>query len=145
MSQRNVKGGISFELRKYAGGRWMLDSVYDDKDLATTEAKSLIEHFRTIPAVRVIAVAEEDGQFREWTVFKQGMTDDQQAVARTIAPRPAAPPAAPSVAQTREMPVVDRPKRRRISGRRYYARLAGGMLIVFGAAMLGIAVLRMIS
>ncbi|HXY99013.1 MAG TPA: hypothetical protein VEI03_03370 [Stellaceae bacterium] len=143
MSQRTVKGSICFELRKYGGGRWTLDSVYDDKELATTEAKSLMERFKAILAVRVVAVAEENGQFREWTVFKQGITDDQQAVLRTPPPRPAPAPA-PPVAKARETPAADRPKRRRMSTRLYYARLAGGMIIVVVVAVLGIAVLRMV-
>lgn len=145
MSERNIKGGISFELQKYGGGRWMLDSVYDDKELATTEAKSLLERFKAIPAVRVVAVAEENGQFREWTVFKQGITDDQQAMLRTLQTRPSTPPAPPSAARGAEMPAVIRPKRQRMSALHYYVRLTGGMIIVFGAAVLGIAVLRMMS
>lgn len=145
MSRRSIRGGICFELQKHVGGRWLLDSVYDDKELATTEAKSLIEHFKSIPAVRVVAVAEENGQFREWTVFKQDIMDDPQPAPRTPQARPAPPPVNPSVAPAQEMPVVDRPKPQRMSTRRYYARLAGGMIIVAAVAVLGIAVLRLIS
>ena len=36
----------TYEIRKYTGGRWMLDSIFDDKDDAVDEAKSLMERSR---------------------------------------------------------------------------------------------------
>lgn len=149
MSQRNVRGSISFELRKYGGGRWTLDSVYDDKELAATEAQSLMERFKAILAVRVVAVAEENGQFREWTVFKQGVMDEPPPAprppSRAAAAPATAPPAPSTVPRTRETTTVERPKKQRMSSRAYYARLAGGMIIVVAAAILGMVALRMMQ
>ena len=67
----------SYEIRKYVGGRWLLDSVFDDKETAVGEAKTLIERSRAIPAIRVVAVTDDENGFREWTVFKQSIVDDE--------------------------------------------------------------------
>ncbi len=67
----------------------MLDSVFDDKAEAIAEAKNLMARTRALAAVRVVAVAEDESGFREWTVYKQTMVDDdnEQANQRAIQSR----------------------------------------------------------
>lgn len=74
----------TFEIRKYTGGRWMLDSIFDDKDDAVDEAKSLMERSRGLTAIRVVAVANDETGFKEWTVYKQSIVDgeNEQATQR---------------------------------------------------------------
>jgi hypothetical protein len=67
----------TFEVRKYSGGRWMLDSIFDDKDDAVDEAKSLMDRSRSLAAIRVVAVTDDETGFREWTVYKQSIVDDE--------------------------------------------------------------------
>ncbi|HEV2546302.1 MAG TPA: hypothetical protein VGU20_03110 [Stellaceae bacterium] len=67
----------SYEIRKYTGGRWMLDSIFDDKDDAVDEAKSLMERSRGLTAIRVVAVANDETGFKEWTVYKQSIVDGE--------------------------------------------------------------------
>ena len=67
----------SYEIRKYVGGRWLLDSVFDDKAAAVDEAKTLMERSRSIPAVRVVAVTDDENGFHERTVFRQSIVDDE--------------------------------------------------------------------
>jgi hypothetical protein len=74
----------TYEIRKYTGGRWMLDSIFDDKDDAVDEAKSLMERSRGLTAIRVVAVANDETGFKEWTVYKQSIVDgeNEQATQR---------------------------------------------------------------
>jgi hypothetical protein len=67
----------TYEIRKYAGGRWMLDSIFDDKDDAVDEAKSLMERTRALTAIRVVAVTNDETGFKEWTVYKQSIVDNE--------------------------------------------------------------------
>src|ERR1700745_2527401 len=67
----------TYEIRKYTGGRWMLDSIFDDKDDAVDEAKSLMERSRALTAIRVVAVANDETGFKEWTVYKQSIVDGE--------------------------------------------------------------------
>jgi hypothetical protein len=67
----------TYEIRKYTGGRWMLDSIFDDKDDAVDEAKSLMERSRGLTAIRVVAVANDETGFKEWTVYKQSIVDGE--------------------------------------------------------------------
>jgi len=86
---------LTFEVRKYIGGRWLLDTVFDDKSVAISEAKTLMERNSSLPGVRVVAVAEEElGSFREWTVYRQMIVDDEQALQRAFQLRHETAPAA---------------------------------------------------
>lgn len=67
---------LSFELRKYVDGRWVLDTIFDDKTEAVAEAKSLMTRSRSLAAVRVMAVQDDESGFKEWTVYKQTMVDE---------------------------------------------------------------------
>ncbi len=77
---------LSFELRKYMEGRWVLDAIFDDKTEAVAEAKSLMTRSRSLAAVRVMAVQDDESGFKEWTVYKQTMVDEsnEQASQRAI-------------------------------------------------------------
>src|SRR5579885_1538355 len=77
---------LSFELRKYVDGRWVLDTIFDDKTEAVAEAKSLMTRSRSLAAVRVMAVQDDESGFKEWTVYKQTMVDEsnEQANQRAI-------------------------------------------------------------
>jgi hypothetical protein len=134
---------VTFELRKYVGGRWLLDSVFDDKAYAIEEAKSLKERFKSIPAVWVVAVTEEHGEFREATVFRQSIVDDEPALSKTVQIRSdtqatAARNTANSGADT------GAPKPRRKSAWAYYAQIALGMVVVLAVAILGFAALALL-
>jgi ferric-dicitrate binding protein FerR (iron transport regulator) len=106
---------LTFEIRKYVGGRWLLDSVFDDKSVAVAEAKQLMERNTSLPGVRVVAVAEEEaGSFREWTVFRQMIVDDEQALQRAFQLRhEPAPAPAPRRDRDAELPRAPRLPRRR--------------------------------
>jgi hypothetical protein len=74
---------VTFEVRKYAEGRWLIDSIFDDQALAVQEAEFLVNSFKTLMAVRVIAVSEGEGEYREWPIFKY-----ENGKATRSAPRP---------------------------------------------------------
>jgi hypothetical protein len=57
----------AFEIHTYQGGRWKIDSIFDDKGLALFEARRMEESFR-FPSIRV--VEEEFNETRNETVTK---------------------------------------------------------------------------
>jgi hypothetical protein len=137
---------ITFEVRKYAEGRWLIDSIFDDQSLAVQEAEFLVNSFKTLMAVRVVAVSEGEGEYREWPIFKY-----ENGKATRSAPRPeerrikaSAPPANQSRDFEKRGAERAAPRRRSFDWV-YYARLTFGMIVVIGAAILGVALLRSIS
>jgi len=74
----------SYEIQRFAGGRWVLDSVSDDKEVAVTMAKALMEGSRTPTGVRVMSCQyNDDGTFSEFTVFRATPVDEHNAEAQT--------------------------------------------------------------
>ena len=63
---------VSYEVYTLAGGRWLLDSRYDDeaKDVAIDEARALARRDR-IEATKVVQEDYDEGTHvvREWTVY----------------------------------------------------------------------------
>lgn len=139
---------VTFEVRKYAEGRWLIDSIFDDHSLAVQEAEFLVNSFKTLMAVRVIAVSEGEGEYREWPIFKY-----ENGKATRSAPRPeerrikasAATPANQSRDFEKRGSAERAGPRCRSFDWVYYARLTFGMIVVIGVAILGVALLRSIS
>jgi hypothetical protein len=140
--------GVTFEVRKYMEGRWLIDSIFDDQSLAVQEAEFLVNSYKSLLAVRVIAVSEGNGDYREWPIFKY-----ENGKATRSAPKPEerrikAPAAAPAN-QSRDFEKRGAGERaappRRSFDWVYYARLTFGMIVVIGAAIIGVALLRSIS
>ena len=122
----------TYEIRKYSGGRWMLDSIFDDKDDAVDEAKSLMERSRALTAIRVVAVANDETGFKEWTVYKQSIVDgeNEQATQRASQVRrevEAARAQRKADAAPKAKPAA---KKRQRSPWRYYAGMAARALFV---------------
>jgi hypothetical protein len=143
MTRDQLGRAVTFELRKYVGGRWLLDSVFDDKAYAIEEAKSLKERFKSIPAVWVVAVTEEHGEFREATVFRQSIVDEEPALWKTVQSRPDTPAPAPRIPANKGAD-AGAPKPRRRSAWFYYAQIALGMVVVLAVGILGFAALALL-
>jgi hypothetical protein len=125
---------LSFEVRRYTGTRWLLDAVFDDKVLAVAEAKALMARNRALAAVRVMAVTEDADGFREWTIYKQSVIneDEEQALQRVLE-------TSPDDAGAHE---ADAPQRRRFSGWLYYAEMSARVILLLSAGVFLIALLR---
>jgi len=134
---------ISYELHKYAGGRWALDTVFDEKTTAVSQAKELLERSRMVKAIRVMAVQEDDAGYKEWTVYKQSVLDEENQQARE------------RVAQTQREVEEARAKRRadriraralarqqRGSGWGYYAGMALRVALIATAGVFLYALVR---
>ena len=63
-----------YELERYVGGRWVLDSMFDEKDIAVSEAERLIEGRRVL-AVR-ICWSDDSGRPPR-TVFRKSLVDEE--------------------------------------------------------------------
>jgi hypothetical protein len=126
---------LTFEIRKYVGGRWVLDAVFDDKTTAVEEAQSLIERSNALPAVRVVAVSDGADGFREWTVFKQSIVDGENEAAVQVASQ-----ARREVdnARTQRQAPAKRPQKRAPPKRRgwvYYAGMAMRVVAIIGGGI----------
>jgi hypothetical protein len=131
-------GMLCFELRKYVGGKWVLDTIFDDKTEAVAEAKSLMTRSRVLAAVRVVAVSEDDTGFKEWTVFKQTIVDEdnEQATQRAIQQRRET-----QTARTKRDAEASRPKpppERRGPSWLYYVGLMARVVVIIGAGAFAI-------
>jgi hypothetical protein len=63
-----------YELERYVGGQWILDSMFDEKDIAVSEAERLIEGRRVL-AVR-ICWSDDSGRPPR-TVFRKSVVDGE--------------------------------------------------------------------
>jgi hypothetical protein len=146
VTERPSQNGTTFEIRKFVSGRWLLDSVFDDKQYAIAEAKILAERTKAHNAIQVVAVTEDNGQFREWTVFKHQVQADERATGRSTPTKHDAAAGfsnSNGLLQQRDLPTSKPLPRRRAWNWSDYVRLAGGLIVVFGAAVLGFAALKM--
>jgi hypothetical protein len=72
MTEANPATTRSYEIQRFSSGRWMLDSVSDDKDVALSMAKSLMASGRAASGVRVMSVQRnQNGQFSQITIFRR--------------------------------------------------------------------------
>jgi hypothetical protein len=127
---------LSFEVRRYTGSRWLLDAVFDDKALAVAEAKALMARNRALSAVRVMAVAEDEDGFREWTIYKQSVIneDEEQAIQRMME----APVDAPALASGTASAAGPRGAAPWL----YYAEMAARIILLVGAGAFLLALLN---
>ncbi len=67
----------NFEIQRLSGGRWLLDSVSDDKQVAIAMANALMKSGRAPFGVQVMAVQKRpDGQFGEVRIYR--LTPEEQ-------------------------------------------------------------------
>jgi hypothetical protein len=87
----------TYELHRQTGGRWVLDSVADDKDVALAMAKALLTSARPPAEVRIAAVeTRADGAFSDMTIFRATPQQLRLATAKAQQPeRPGTPPRVP--------------------------------------------------
>ncbi len=63
---------LSFEVQSFRDGKWMIDSVYDDKEMAVNTGRNLLES-RHHASVRVVSETydDESGESSSRVVFKE--------------------------------------------------------------------------
>ena len=78
----------TYEIQKFSSGRWILDSVADDKKVAVEMATALMKSGRAPHGVQVMSVQQSsDGQFSQVRIYRATPND----------PAPEAPSKAPKV------------------------------------------------
>jgi hypothetical protein len=79
----------TFEIQRISGGRWMLDTVSDDKQIAINLANALLRSGRAPMGVQVVAVMDAGGgRFKEVQVYRatpQDQPNNDAPPARTAA------------------------------------------------------------
>lgn len=75
-----------YEVHKYLNGRWELAAVFDDRDEAIADAKSMFDVSKYSMGVRVLHVVAREDQnqdvtFAEQTIFRQSTVDEHNAEA----------------------------------------------------------------
>ena len=80
----------TYEIQKFSGGRWVLDSVADDKKVAIEMSAALMKSGRAPGGVQVMSVQRgRDGQFSEVRIHR-AMPNDGAAEKPAAAPAPKA-------------------------------------------------------
>lgn len=70
----------TYEIQRFANGRWLLDSVGDDKKVAVAMANALFKSGRAPMGVQVMAVQRGgDGQFSEMRIYRLTPGEEQSA------------------------------------------------------------------
>ena len=82
----------TYEVQRLSAGRWIVDSVSDEKEMAIMLAKSLANSKRGQGGVRVMSVmATESGKFSEISLWRSGQPEPQREAAPAPKPAPEAP------------------------------------------------------
>jgi len=98
----------TYEVQRHTEGRWLVDSVSDDKDVAIELAKTLMSGRRPPSGVRVMAVMLTDsGTFSEVSVYRSTMLDQGREAAPKPKPKIEAKPA--RAGEQRDFKRSDRP------------------------------------
>jgi hypothetical protein len=99
----------NYEVQRYSGGRWMVDSVSDEKEVAITMAKSLLRSGKATQGVRVTAVqTKPSGEYSQITIYRR-MPGEPEPVETAPQPRPAPKAEAKVEAEKRDFKHVDPP------------------------------------
>jgi len=70
----------TFEIQREVGGRWLLDSIADDRQIAINVANGLLRSGRAPRGVQVVAVQPmASGQFKEVRVYRATPEDQRNA------------------------------------------------------------------
>jgi hypothetical protein len=99
----------TYEIQHYASGRWVVDSVADEKEVAITMAQSMMRGGRASHGVRVMSVqTKATGEYSEVTIYRRMPGD-----AEPTAPAPKAAPVpkadVKAAAEKRDFKHVDPP------------------------------------
>jgi hypothetical protein len=87
----------TYEVQRHAQGRWIVDTVSDDKEMAIECAKNLMAGRRPPSGVRVMSVMLSDtGKFSEISVFRSTMADQGREAAPASRPKVEAKPKTPT-------------------------------------------------
>lgn len=99
----------NYEVQRHANGRWLLDSVADEKEVAIAMAKSLLQSGKASQGVRVMAVQiKPGGEFSQITIFRRA--PGEANVEPATPPKPAAKTAPQAETEKRDFKHVDPPK-----------------------------------
>jgi hypothetical protein len=85
----------TYEVQRFSFGRWTVDTLSDDKDVAIELAKSIMSGRRPPSGVRVMAVElRDDGKFSEISVYRSTMIDQARSEPLPGKPKAASDPKA---------------------------------------------------
>jgi hypothetical protein len=99
----------NYEIQRYSGGRWVVDSVADEKDVAISMAQSLLKNGKGAHGVRVMAVqTKPSGEFAQITIFRR-VPGEAEAAPAAPAPKPAPKAEVKPETEKRDFKHVDPP------------------------------------
>ncbi len=133
----------AFEIHTFRGGKWKIDSVFDDRDLAMFEAKRMDSSNR-FPGVRVVEEIFDEVQSKTMTktIFRgsSGAEAVVAAPAATGRAKPAAKGATRAAARARGARGKVRARRppKKKSGSLGPLMIFGAVVAIGGAAMYGL-------
>jgi hypothetical protein len=124
---------LTYEVQRYAQGRWVVDTVVNDKDCAIELAKEMMNGRRPPAGVRVMAVElKETGKFSEVSVYRSTMADPGRDEAQTVRPKIEA--TARTNTETRDFKHDGRPQPPAKERRSGFKNLIRSLQLAFGLA-----------
>ena len=101
----------TYEIQKFSGGRWVLDSVADDKKVAIDMATALAKSGRASGGVQVMSVQRgRDGQFSEVRIHRAMPNEPTPEKPAVPAPKPEAKVEVKKAAEVGDFKHSDRPR-----------------------------------
>jgi hypothetical protein len=129
----------TFEIHRKSGGRWIVDSIADDKQIAIRMANALLKTGRAHGGVKVMAVTQgPDGEFRESQIY-QATPESQASVASSQAPPPSAPKAKIRIERAKPDPVSTAAARRGTAKKKARGSIAWPVWVCIAAVGLVVA------
>lgn len=123
----------TYEVQRHTQGRWTVDTVSDDKEVAIELAKSVMSGRRPPSGVRVISVElRNDGKFSEVAIYRSTMMDQNREEASAAGPKIGTKPK--SGAEARDFSHSGRPRGAGSERARRLWNLVRTLQLVFGLA-----------
>lgn len=121
----------TYEIHTFRNGKWKIDSVFDDRELAMSEAER-IEHFKRYSAIRVIQEIFDDvtDKSSTHTIYRSAVTD------------PTSQPGGPGITKGRlrtSPPPAPKPRQKRpmsLAGQMTIATMVLGLILGGGLYLL---------
>ncbi len=137
----------NYEVQRYASGRWIVDSVADERDVAIAVAQSLLRSARAPHGVRVMAVqTKPSGEYSQVTIFRRVPGEPEPAPSAPVS-RPAPKTDVKPASEKRDFKHVDPPAKpaARTKGRFAAMMLALKIAFIVGFAVVAFAMIHLLG
>jgi hypothetical protein len=134
----------NYEVQRYASGRWMVDSVADEKEVALAMAQSLMKSGKAPHGLRVMAVqTKPNGEYSQITIYRRMPGEPEPAAGAPAKPAPKAE--AKPEAEKRDFKHVDPPAKPAKAKKGGQILLALKIAFIVGFAVVAFEAIHLLS